>query len=111
MLREKIHRMEPDALWYGGGRSHEPRRFALHEEKSPAWCVSQMNGKCAFQFTITRIAATTRRVLQRRGPRPLERAVLLEKDPRGLADYPLYGEGHRKGWGGCALRKTNARSG
>ena len=31
LLREKNHRVEAeDTLWSGGGRSHEPRRFALH---------------------------------------------------------------------------------
>src|SRR2546427_705699 len=29
LLGEKIHRMEAARLWPGGGRSHEPRRFAL----------------------------------------------------------------------------------
>jgi len=46
----KKSRMEAAPLWPGGGRSHEPRRFAPSREDSTAWWRVSGNGRWRIQL-------------------------------------------------------------
>jgi len=112
LLREKIHRMEAGRPLVWRSRSHEPRRFALHEENLRRGACHARMGNGAFQLLLSaRVAAQPGRVLQRRGPKTAwSDAALLEKIRESSTLLHFTARAIAKCGRGCALRSAHVEA-
>ncbi len=111
LLREKIHHMEADALWSGGGRSHERAASPFTGRHYGVVRVTREWEMARSSFYFRReIAAQPGRVLGRRGPKTAwSDAALLEKIREVIDTSPFYGEGHRKVWARLRFAEVRTR--
>jgi len=83
LLREKTSPWRPTPLVWAAGRSHEPRRFALHEEIY-GWCGPRRKGRRVPVLTISEESPQNPTVLKRqRTQGRLERRGVASRSPRG----------------------------
>src|SRR5206468_10749909 len=101
----KFTAWRPDALWSGGGRSHEPRRFALHEENLRRGAGNAGMGDGAFQLLLSarNCRATWASVATARTEDRLERCGFAREDPRGHRGFSVLRRGPSQSVGAAAL--------
>src|SRR5229473_2333798 len=94
-----------DALWSGGGRSHEPRRFALHGTTLRRGACHVRMGDGAFQFLLSaRNRRTTRASARTAGTKDgLERCCTAGKNPRSTDGLAVLWRGASQSVGVAAL--------
>src|SRR6266702_4730414 len=98
----------PDALWSGGGRSHEPRRFALHGTTLRRGARDARMGDGAFQLLLSaRNRRTTWANARAAGTHDrLERRGVAREDPRAAGGLAVLRRGPSQSVGATALRAS-----
>src|SRR5208337_362638 len=102
---KKFTAWRPDALWSGGGRSHEPRRFALHGTTVRRGACHAGMGDGAFEFLLpTRNRRTARPgFAAARTEDRMERRGVARKDSRSHRRFSVLWRGPSQSVGAAAL--------
>src|SRR3989441_7541664 len=105
LLREKSTAWRPHALWPGGGRSHEPRRFALRGKTLRRGARNAGMGDGAFELLLSapHRRATPASAAAARTEDGVQRRDIDRKDPRGPGGLAVLWRGPSQSVGAAAL--------